>query len=364
MSNISIEYAEQIIFQRLSMAHKKKVSKDVKFLVEPNQVQRVEKAMRQMFAFLNAITVTYTDQKSEEILSMIDGVSITQRTAANERRPVEPDDFGKRQYNCVDIEADVIIPWRRILKWGMLESEVYQDWRDWLIRARARDRLRSGFYGQSYNPDVDSDRDTYPMLEDVQKGWFRYMAENYPGQFLGLTADNSTRGYTLTPIKVGDGGDFINMSSLVQYLLDNVISTVYAGDTNIKAICGRTLTSNATQRLLEKGDEPIQESAAEMLIAQQSYAGKGIVIPDEMPPTGLMVCNPKVLELIIQGTSIRESVVDDPKVKGLIDYQWMQRDYVINTPTAWAGVLPGTLLVKNQSGEWTEAENWGIDPVT
>ena len=363
MANITEERAKELILARMSKAHGKKVREGVRFLVEPTQVQRVEQVMRQQFAFLEKITTRYTDQKSEQILSMLDGESVAQRTVGNTRRPVEPGDFGHRQYNCVDVESDVIIPWARLLKWGMLEGEVYNDWRAWLIRARARDRLRSGFYGQSYNANISSDRATYPRLEDVQKGWFQYMIENFPAQFLGLTPANNTRGYTITPVKVGEGGDFVNMGQLVQYLLDHVMNYIYASDSGIEAICGRSLVSEDKQRLLGFGTEPIQQSAAEQLMMSATYATRPIDIPDEMPATGLMVCNPKVLECIIQGNSIRESVVDDPRVKGLVDYQWMQRDYVVNTPTAWAGVLPGTILTKNLAGEWSAAEAWGIDPV-
>lgn len=345
----------------------------VSMTVSPVIIQRTEEKLRQMYAFLGLITSTPTEDSYGEILSLTDAISIGQRTKTatynDFRRPVDVGGFSGRQFKVEELELDVKILWNTITQWGMQSNDVFNLYRAHILRSRAASRLRIGFYGQSENLAVNSNLATYPLMEDVAKGWFQYMIEHRPEAVFGITpvATNiDPKGYTINPINVGDGGDFSSMAQLVDYLKTTLIERIYRGDTGIRAICGDSLiTSDISKLISNAGNTPIERTATEALMSISTIAKMPAIVPDEMPARGLIITNPANLEYIYQIQSVERMIENSHEQKGIVDYLYQKVDFVIKAIEGCAMVHPDAIRFKDeQTGAWVAAtDTWAINPV-
>jgi len=336
----------------------------VQFAVDPTAVQQFEEKKRQEFAFLNEIDFFATDSNHDQIISMVDGKGIDQSSKTGGRRPISVGALTDRQFLCREIEQDVQVPWSTQVAWGRQKTAFYNIWRAWVLRARARGTLRTGFWGQKYAVG-NSDISTNLMGEDVQTGWLQYMILNYPQNVFGIVSDGAGTildkdgvKYKVSPINIGEGGDFINIAQLVQYLKDTFIELVYRGDTGIKAICGDSLRSSERQRLLANADTPMQNAAIESLLGMNQLANMQVVTPDEFPTTGLLVTNPMNIQYIYQTNGVYREIREWADTKATQDLMVLNRDYVIPVPEAFAMVHPDALRVKNSNGDWVNPTGW------
>lgn len=333
--------------------------------VDPVVVQRTEERLRQDYAFLNMVDTQYTDDASAEIIFVDEGQSIAQRSG-NTRRPVDITNSDSRKFDNVEVEFDALIPWKKVDQWGMNAQAILQSYQNYVIRSRAMSRLRVGFYGQSQNLAVDSDRTTYQMMEDVKKGWLQYIIENAPSQVFGITIDAlDPKGYTVDAVKVGEGGDFPSVLALVNYLRNTKIDRIYRNKTTLQAIAGNELVNTDIQKIINAaGNTATERMASESLLALSSIGKLPAVTPDEMPERGLIISDPKNLIITIQNGTVRRKFEEDPKQKGLVDYLTMNMDFVIGALEGVVAVHPDAIQMKNAAGNWVAAADvWAIDPV-
>ncbi|CAB4202257.1 capsid protein [uncultured Caudovirales phage] len=344
----------------------------VSMVVDPVIVQTTEEKIRQSYKFLDMISTTPTQESSGEILSLAEGVSIGQRTKVgtnngnNMRRPIAVGGFSGRKFETRELELDVKIPWNVITQWGMQSAAAYDLYRNFILRSRAMARLRIGFYGQSENLAINSDLTTYPLMEDVQKGWFQYMIDNHPQNVFGITMGGITaKGYDINPIKIGAGGDFASMAQLIDYLKNHVMPRIYRANTAITAIVGDTLRNADVNRIIDAaGSDAMQLNAVESLMQMQTIGSIPAYTPDEMPERGVIVTDPLNLEYIYQLQSVERSIENSPDKKGLVDYQLQNVDFVIREVNACVMVHPDAIQLQNSSGTWVAAADaWAISPV-
>lgn len=344
--------------------------KGVTMDVSPTLVQSTEEKIRQTYEFLGMISSTPTDQDSGEILSLAEGQSIGQRSVKTDknhkRNPIPVGGLTGRRFQTLPLELDVIIDWETQLQWGAQSGDVFNLYREYIMRSRAMTRMRMMWWGQSENLAIPSDLDAYDMMQDLHKGVFQYMIENYPANVLGITVGGITpKGYDINPIKVGDGGDFSSMVDLVNYLKTTMIGRIYRNNPGIMAIAGDSLVvSDMNMVIANSGNDAMQRAATETLLGLDTIAKVKHITPDEYPERALMVTNPLNIEYKYQTQSVRRSIEDSADKMGLVDYQWQKIDHVIKEVKACAMVHPDAILLKNKSGEWVaNSEQWFIDPV-
>lgn len=338
--------------------------------VSPTLVQTTEEKIRQTYEFLGMISSTPTDQDSGQVLSLAEGKSLGQRTVSNDsnhkRRPVTVGGFTGREFKCLELELDVIIDWITQLQWGMQSGDVFNLYREYIMRSRALSRLRLMFYGQSENLAVQTNLTTYPMMEDVGKGFFQYMIDNYPDHVLGITVGGVTaKGYDINPINVGNGGDFSSMAQLADYMKNSMLPRIYRGNTNIRAISGDSLlTQDIQQVIANSGNDAMQRAATETLLGMSTLAKIPAFTPDEFPERGLIITDPRNLDYIYQTQSVRRSVEESADKKGLVDYSWQKVDCVVRDVLGCAMVHPDAIRLKDATGTWVAAsDQWFIEPV-
>ena len=338
--------------------------------VSPTLVQTTEEKIRQSYAFLGLISSTATEQDSGQILSLAEGKSLGQRTVSvdsnHKRRPVAVGGFTGREFKCLELELDVIISWMTQLQWGMQSGDVFNLYRDYIMRSRALSRLRLMFYGQSENLTVQSDLSTYPMMEDVGKGFFQYMIDNNPDNVLGITVGGITaKGYDINYIDVGEGGDFSSMAQLADYMKNNLLPRIHRGNMNVRAISGDSLlTQDIQQVIANSGNDAMQRAATETLLGMSTLAKIPAFTPDEFPERGLIITDPRNLDYIYQTQSVRRSVEESADKKGLVDYSWQKVDCAVKEVAACAVVHPDAIRLKDAGGAWVAAaDQWFIEPV-
>ena len=341
--------------------------------VDPVVVQTTEEKIRQSYKFWELISVIPTQESMGQILSLSEGQSVGQRTAIGTdggnfmRRPIEVGGFSGREFVTKELELDVKIPWATITQWGLNSAPAYDLYRNFIMRSRAMSRFRIGFYGQCQNPATNSDLTTYPLMQDVKKGWIQYMIDNYPQMVLGITMGGSTaKGYDINPIKVGAGGDFQSMAQLIDYLKNYMIPRIYRANTNIQAFLGDSLKNADVNRIIAAaGSEAIQLSAVESLMQLTTIGNVPAYTPDEFPERGVIVTDPLNMQFIYQIQSVERSLENSADKKGLVDYLLQQVDYVIREVKACAMVHPDAIkLPGTTAGTWVDAsEVWAISPV-
>jgi len=337
----------------------------VRFEVSPVQVQTFEERKRQEFAFLNEITFFPTENNHAEIVSFLDNGIADQAQKTGTRNVINNHSLASRKYLTREVTQDMQVTWAQQVQWGMQKANFYNLWRAYVLRRRARGTLAVGFWGQKYDAINNSNLGTSPKGEDIQAGWLEYMILNHPQNVFGLVADGAGtildkdgNKFKVSPINVGEGGDFVNIAQLVQYIKDTFIDIIYRGDTGIKAILGDSLRAGDRQRMMNYGDEPIQGSAIEALLAMNQVANMQAVTPDEFPSTGIMVTNPKNLQYIFQTNGVYREIREWSDAKATQDLLSMYRDYAIEAPEGLAMVHPDAIRVKNTAGDWVNPTGW------
>ena len=266
--NLTKRQIQNALIQSHRKVYGNNVFNGVNFEATPKAVQVFVQKVRESSPFLNAISITLTTEAIAEILSLDEGQSVGQRTHNSEqRRPIEMGGFTGRKWSVKASEADVVFLWETMLQWGVNSSLVNRLYRERLVRSRGMSIERKGLYGQSYNPLVSSDLTTYPMMEDVQKGFLHYVIENAPNQVLGISESGTDpRGYEVNAINLGEGGDFISMVQLVDFLRNEMLDSRFRNLQTNRAIIGESLASHDLSAMIKMaGNTPTERESLDAI---------------------------------------------------------------------------------------------------
>ncbi|EFB71600.1 phage major capsid protein, P2 family, partial [Providencia rustigianii DSM 4541] len=111
-----------------------------------------------------------------------------------------------------------------------------------------------------------SDRKVNKLLQDVNVGWLHKIRLEAPDHVLGSSTDKDTNKITPEPIKVGIGEDYENLDALVMQAVDHAISEVYADDTDLVVICGRSLLADKYFPIVNRDQANTEALAADVII--------------------------------------------------------------------------------------------------
>nr|WP_238347292.1 P2 family phage major capsid protein [Pseudomonas taiwanensis] len=111
-----------------------------------------------------------------------------------------------------------------------------------------------------------TNRITYPMLQDVNKGWLQIAREQIPEQVL-KSADPAVK------IKIGKGGDYENLDAAVHDVLQ-MIDPVFREEGDLIAIIGSDLLAHDKSRLYAaQGQTPTEKERIEDAQVIATYGG-------------------------------------------------------------------------------------------
>lgn len=334
------------------------------FNVAPRIAQTVEDKIRQSNGFLKLVNNIGVKEVKGEILGFGVPATITKRTstpnaAGSLRRPTDPTGMVKREYECFEVEQDTIISWSKIDAWAHLPN-FYDLYRSAVMFAQARDRLMIGWNGQAAA--AQTDKDTYTGLQDVNKGWLQYLIDVAPEKVLGLNPDGTVG--TIKLDAAAADADFRTLDDLVYHLRYDMLDKEYRKRGDLRVIVGDELVLNENTALLGSPSQntPTERTATNLMLNAQSFGRTPIAESDEFPQRGVFLSELGNISRYWQTGSVRRRIAEDShEHKGIVEYNFVRDDYVLEAVEGAACVHPDAIHIKNKAGNWVAAADvWKI----
>ena len=296
------------------------------FTVEPSVEQKLEKRIQDSAEFLGLINSIPVDQiKGEKV-----GIGVTRSIAGrtdidnNERDPSDPTGEQNRTYECQDTEYDTAIKYKRLDVWRH-KPEFETLVRDAIIKQHSLDRIMIGFNGTHVA--AQTNRTTYPLLQDVNKGWLQKIRDDAATQHLD-------------GVNIGTGPSGAVYKNIDQAVMDAVdlLHESYRDDDDLVVICNRTLTSDKYTGLAGEHEEPTEKEALSRLMKNKKIGGLPVIEAPYFPRGAFLITKLSNLSIYWQQGSRRRHLADEPTKKRVADYQSVNECFEIEDYEACAFV--------------------------
>ncbi|WP_312298449.1 phage major capsid protein, P2 family [Atlantibacter hermannii] len=297
-----------------------------KYTAEPSVAQTLETKIQESSGFLQKINIIPVDEQSGERLGLGIGASIagTTDTTQKEREPTDPTYIDGEGYKCTQTNYDTALPYSKLDLWAK-----FQDFqtriRDAIVLRQALDRIMIGFNG--VKREKTSNRETYPLLQDVNIGWLEKIRQEAPVQVLDKIV---SEGQVISPkIRIGTGGDFANLDALVLGAVSEKIAPWYQEDTELVVVCGRSLLADKYFPIVNR-DQPNSETlAADLIISQKRIGNLAAVRVPFFPANAMLITRLDNLSIYWQDGTRRRSVIDNPKRDRVENFESVNEAYVV-----------------------------------
>lgn len=297
-----------------------------KYTAEPSVAQTLETKIQESSGFLQKINIIPVDEQSGERLGLGIGASIagTTDTTQKEREPTDPTYIDGEGYKCTQTNYDTALPYSKLDLWAK-----FQDFqtriRDAIVLRQALDRIMIGLNG--VKREKTSNRETYPLLQDVNIGWLEKIRQEAPVQVLDKIV---SEGQVISPkIRIGTGGDFANLDALVLGAVSEKIAPWYQEDTELVVVCGRSLLADKYFPIVNR-DQPNSETlAADLIISQKRIGNLPAVRVPFFPANAMLITRLDNLSIYWQDGTRRRSVIDNPKRDRVENFESVNEAYVV-----------------------------------
>ena len=321
------KFAFNAYLQQLARLNKVGVDElSSKFTIEPSVQQTLEDEIQQSAAFLTLINVSPVDEQSGELLGLCVGSTIAGNTdtTQQDREPVDPMVMEGIEYKCEQTNFDTVLTYAKLDLWAKFQDFQVRV-RNAIIKRQALDRIMIGFNGLARAK--TSDRAANPLLQDVKKGWLQKVREDAPDHVMGSTTKDGVT--TKGAVKVGKGGDYLNLDALVMDAVNELIDVVYQDDDELVVVCGRELLSDKYFPLVNKEQDNSEQIAADLIISQKRMGGLQAVRAPFFPANALLVTRLDNLSIYWQADTRRRSVIDNPKRDRIENFESVNEAYVV-----------------------------------
>ena len=289
------------------------------FSIEPTMEQKLQDKIVEKSEFLGMINVISVDEMSGEvILGYANGPASgrTDTSGDNKRKPRNLLGMESSTYQLHNTDSDVYITFKTIDIWAKFK-DLPTRYTGYVQGRIANDREIIGWYGEK--AEATTNLETYPMMQDVNKGWMQIMREKKPGNIIVEGVEGSG------VIKIGKGGDYENLHHAVadmkmgipKYLRNNLIVLV-----------GDELVGEQQVALYKAtGDTPTEN----VLVSQATALIGGLpwMTPSNFPGRGLVVTTLSNLSIYHQGGSWRRFIKENPEMNRIDDFNSRNEGYVV-----------------------------------
>ncbi|MCS5985153.1 phage major capsid protein, P2 family [Klebsiella quasipneumoniae subsp. similipneumoniae] len=323
-----------------------------KFSVEPSVTQTMMNTVQMSSAFLQKINIVPVDElKGEKLASASMAPSPAPRTPTA-ARSVKPPTLPRWSPKNTSAIRSTLTSTSNIKSWicGRASRDFQRRIRDAIIQRQALDFIMAGFNGVERAE--TSDRATHPMLQDVAVGWLQKYRNEAPTRVMSKIVDEEGNVVSAV-IRVGKNGDYVNLDALVMDATDNLIDEIYQEDAELVAIVGRKLLADKYFPIVNK-DQPNSEAlAADIIISQKRIGNLPAVRVPYFPANAIMVTRLDNLSIYFMDESHRRSIIENPKLDQVENYESMNIDYVVETYAA------GCFIENIKLGDFSAAQPEG-----
>ncbi len=301
------------------------VSADMFDVSVPMAIRLISEIQQSNAFFQRVSSIPVTDIKGEIIMLMAPS-SIAGRTDTDtkDRVPQVVGDMTGRTYECKKTDYDVALKYATLdafARFSDCDKRILN-----LVYARmALDLLTIGWYGESAAKDTN--RTTYPLLQDVNCGWLHDLKTNKAANFIKASEG--------AKIKLGKGGDWKNLDHAAYDLLSLIPVEHRTGRETV--LVGREVVAWECGKMFEThGGTPTEKS--QFAVMTKTYGGMPATTPACFPDKGIMVVDPANLQYYFQNSSIRRQMKDNPKRDRIEHYQSVNDCFRIGDLDAAAAV--------------------------
>lgn len=300
------------------------------FAVQPVPEQKIIQAYQDSDDFLKRINIFPVLNQQGQKIGMNVGTSIasTTDTRVQPRRPTAVGSLEHLdEYLCTQTNYDVAYYWSLLNAWRH-HPDFKSRLASMVTRAVALDKITIGFNGVFRSP--TSDRQQYPLLQDVKRGWLQRIREVAPEQvYSGNTADGSG-GFKIT---VGSTGEFKTLDGLVENAIDTFIAPQHQNSKDLVAIVGRGIVSEKYLPMLDSIQDPTEQIAARAIYANRILGTLPTVTPPQFPENTILITSLDNLSIYMQSGTMVRSIVTQPEWDRDVDFQSVNEDFVVEDYT-------------------------------
>lgn len=291
------------------------------FSVEPSIAQELNDAITAKADFLQRINVIpVTEIKGEKVFIGVSGpVTGRTNTKTTDRVAKDASALENSTYELSSTESDVGLPYAKIDAWAKF-PDFHQRYSAAVQKQIALDRIMVGFHGEKAA--AQTDIETYPMLQDVNKGWLQQLREQAPQQVL-------KEGKTPGKVTMGPGGDYENLDALVHDTKQMVDERLRDGGDLVAIIGTDLLAADKAKLYAKQGDTPTEKERIEDAQVIATYGGLPSFSVPFFPVNGVLVTSLDNLSIYFQDSSWRKQTVDNPKRSRVEDFNSRNEGYVI-----------------------------------
>lgn len=307
-----------------------------KFTVSPSVQQTLETRIQESSAFLTSINIMpVRDQEGEKLgLGIGSTAASTTDTKEADRQTSDISTLTPNRYRAEQTNSDTHIRYQMLDAWARF-PDFQARLRDSILKRQALDRITIGFNGTSRA--ATSNRNTNPLLQDVNKGWLQQYREQAAQRVMN-------RGAAAGKINVGNGGDYDNLDALVFDVVNNLLDPWYQDDTQMVVICGRKLLHDKYFPIINHAQTNVEKLAADMILSQKRIGNLPAVRVPNFPANAVMVTRLDNLSIYFQEGSRRRTVLDNAKRDRIENYESSNDAYAVEDFGA-GGIAENIVLV-------------------
>ena len=196
--------------------------------------------------------------------------------------------------------------------------------RDAVLAQKAEDVITIGFNG--VDAAATTNRNTYPLLQDVNYGWLYKMRQYAPARVMSHGTKDGAKVY------VSDTGtaDYVNLDALVFDAIANLIHERYRTATDLVVIVGSDLVQDKYFKIVSAaGDKATEQVARDVLLSSRQLGGKPTMQVPFFPANAILITSLKNLSYYWQVGSARRAVKDEPEYNRIANYESINDAFMV-----------------------------------
>lgn len=335
--NVQAEQALQKYREQLAKAYGlPAASLDKQFSVTGPVETKLRQALLDSVEFLKLITYLDVDQIRGQVVQVGVGGLYTGRVQ-NGRFSASVGVDGNT-YDLVETDSCASLDWGTLTTWANSgsEGEFMRLVNDFSNKSFALDMLRIGWNGVSVA--TTTDPETYPLGEDINKGWHQ-LAREWNG---GSQIIKAAAGDKIYFDPEGDG-DYITLDQMASDIIHTTIDPAFQNDPRLVVLVGTDLVAAAQAKIYSEAHHPTEQIAAQSLA--KSIAGRKAYIPPYFPANRMVVTTLDNLHIYTQRGTRKREAKDNQETKSFNNRYWRMDGYALPEYKAYGGIEENDVVI-------------------
>jgi P2 family phage major capsid protein len=211
-----------------------------------------------------------------------------------------------------------------------------------VFKAIALTRITIGWYGT--HAAATTNKATYPLGQDVNKGWLQVMRDQVPENIIGEGKHQGTGKIFIGKSSFNE--DYQNLDAAAYDLYQMIPVERRTGD-EVVIVGAALVAADIGKTLTEHAGTPSEKKLG-ITTLSATYGGRKAVQVPNFPDNGLVVTDLKNLHLYWQEGRTRRKSVDKSEKNRIIDFISSNDAYAIGDKHAIAAFEPTSVVIVNE----------------